>query len=160
MLVCQGRLDEAAARCDELLQLRRRAGHGYNLAVALQHSAHLALTRGDTERTAALLAEAQPWVRGAGSRILSWGWCGLVGSLAARHRRWTVAVQLLASATRFRADDGLRPDDEDLASEQAERDSARATLGDAAYEQAWAAGTALSEAEALDLAALELAAQP
>ena len=101
---------------------------------------------------------AQPWVRGAGSRILSWGWCSLVGSLAVRHRRWAVAVQLLASAIRFRADDGLPPDDKDLASEQAELDGARAALGDAAYEEAWATGTALSEVEALDLAALELAA--
>jgi len=158
MLVCQGRLDEAAARRDELLQLRRRAGHGYNLAVALQQSAHLALTRDDVERSAALLAEAQPWVRGAGSRILSWGWCSLVGSLAARHRRWAVVVQLLASAIRFRADDGLLPDEKDLAGEQAELDGARAALGDAAYEEAWATGTGLSEAQALDLATVELAA--
>jgi len=133
-------------------------GHGYNLAVALQQSAHLALTRDDVERSAALLAEAQPWVRGAGSRILSWGWCSLVGSLAVRHRRWAVAVQLLASAIRFRADDGLLPDEKDLAGEQAELDGARAALGDAAYEEAWATGTGLSEAQALDLATVELAA--
>jgi predicted ATPase/DNA-binding winged helix-turn-helix (wHTH) protein len=160
MLVCQGKLDEAAARRDELLQLRRRAGHGYNLAVALQQSAHLALTRGEAEHSAALLAEARPWVRGAGSRVLSWGWCSLVGSLAARRKHWAVAVQLGASTTRFRAEDGLHPDAGDQASEQAELDCARAALGDAAYELAWTTGTALSEAEALDLAALELAQHP
>lgn len=162
MLVCQGRLAEAEARCDELLALRRRAGHGYNLAVALQDAAHLALTRGDADRGAALLAEARPWVDGAGSRLLSWGWCRLVGSLAARRGHWAVAVQLVASSTRFQADDGLRPGDDGLASEQAELDDARAALGDTAYAQAWATGTALGETEALDraLRALALPAQP
>jgi predicted ATPase/DNA-binding winged helix-turn-helix (wHTH) protein len=160
MLVCQGRLDEAAARHDELLQLRRRAGHGFNLAVALQQSAHLALTRGDAERCATLLAESQPWVRAAGSRILSWGWCSQVGRLAARRGHWTFAVQLSASSARFMVDDGLRADAEELLREQAEQDSARAALGEAAYEQARASGTALSEAEALDLAARALSAAP
>jgi predicted ATPase/DNA-binding winged helix-turn-helix (wHTH) protein len=158
ILICQGRPDEAAARLEELLMLRRRAGHGYNLAVTLQRVAAIALERGDTARCTALLTESQPWVRGAGSRVLIWGWCSLVGSLAVRHGQWDVAVQLQASVARFRADDGLRPDDNDLQTERAEMDRTRAALGDAAYEAAWAAGTALGAAQVLDLAASALAA--
>jgi hypothetical protein len=125
--------------------------------VTLQRAAWMALDRGDTAQAVALIAESQPWVRGAGSRILIWGWCSLVGSLAARHGHWERMVQLQASATRFRIDDGLRPDDEDLQIERAELDRARAAMGNAAFDQAWTAGTALGAAQALDLAADELA---
>ncbi len=152
----EGQLDEADARMCELLALRRRAGHGYNLAVGLQKAAAMALERHDLVRAEALLIEAEPWVRGAGSRLLSFGWCGLTGSLAVQRTHWTAAVQLLASTLHFRAEDGVRPDDDDIATERAELDSARMALGDLAYVQAWAAGTALTAAQALDLAADEL----
>lgn len=159
MLVRQDRLDLAAARSDELLQLRRRAGHGYNLAIALLDSSRLALMQGDFERSAARLAEAQRWVLGAGSRTLSSGWCSEVGSLAARKEHWSVAVRLFAAAFRFVADNGLRPDEDDLAREHAELDRARAALGDLLYQEAWVTGEALGESAALDLASLELAPQ-
>jgi hypothetical protein len=136
---------------DELLALRREVGHGFNLALSLQKAASLAL-----ERAAAYLAEAQAWVRGTGSRLLSLGWCSMNGALAAARGRWAAAVQLQAFVIRTRADDGVRPDAQGLACERAELDRARAALGAEAYAAAWAAGQALGAAQAFELAAAEL----
>lgn len=159
-LISQGRLEEAAARYDELLELQRSVGNGFSIAVASQKAAALALMRHEEGRAATLLAQAHPLVRDAGSRVLAWDWCRLVGLLAARRRRWVGAVQLLASASRNRAGDGLRPGPDDVRSEQAGLDASRTALGESAYEQARAAGAAHTDAQALDLATTELAAQP
>lgn len=156
----EGRPDDAAAGMDELLALRRRAGQGYNLAVTLQKAAWLSLSRGDPAEAATRLREAEPWMRGTGSRLLALGWCSLSGALAAARHHWAAAVQLQAATARGREEDGVRPGDDDLAEERAELDSARAAMGDAGFEAAWAAGQALGSAQMLALAAAEVAAQP
>jgi predicted ATPase/DNA-binding winged helix-turn-helix (wHTH) protein len=150
------RLDEAAALVEQLVALRRRAGQGYNLAVSLLRAAWLAICRAQLDAAAGHLAEAEPWVRGAGSRLLAFGWYGLTGSLAAARERWAVAVHLLACMLRVRGEDGVRPDEESVACERADLDRARQALGDLAFDAAWAAGTALTHAQAMDLAAREL----
>jgi predicted ATPase/DNA-binding winged helix-turn-helix (wHTH) protein len=152
----RGRLDEAAAWVDKLLALRRRAGHGYNLAVSLQRAALLALKRGDAARAAASLAESEPWVRGAGARLLSLGWCSLNASVAAARGQWPLAVQLHAATDRLRSEDGVRPCDDDVASERSELASARAALGEPGFDAAWAAGRALGLDQAFECAAAGL----
>jgi predicted ATPase len=154
----QGRLADAATVVDELVALRRKAGQGYNLAVSLLRAGWLATERGEPDAAARYFLEAEAWVRGAGSRLLAFGWYGLTGSLAAAQQRWTAAVQLLAAMLRARGEDGVRPDDHSVACEQADLDRARAGLGEADYQAAWAAGSALTPAQAMDLAAAELAA--
>jgi Tetratricopeptide repeat len=158
----EGRIAEAAARCEELLRLSRSAGDGLNLVQSLQQTAWVALQQGATDRAAQALTEALPWVRSEAARLLSWGWCGMVGSLAARRGHWAVAVPLRASVVRFHATDGVSPDEDERQSEcaEAEMRAARAALGDAAYERAWQVGTGFSEAEVLGCAAAELGLQP
>lgn len=98
-----------------------------------------------------------------GSSRPALGWCSVTAALAAARQRWAAAVQLQAATARVRAEDGVRPDDDDLAEERAELDSARAALGEPAFAAALAAGQALSPAQMLELAAAEVAevtAQP
>jgi predicted ATPase/DNA-binding winged helix-turn-helix (wHTH) protein len=159
-LRCQGRLDEAAERLDELLDLARGAGHGHNLAVAMQQAARLARDRGDDARSVALLLEALPWVRGAGSHGLAWKWSTSVCLRAATQQRWTAAVQVLAGARRRREAEGLVLDEDEEKAEHAALDGARNALGDSTYLRAQSAGIALSSSDALELAAAELLSTP
>ena len=153
-----GRHAEVAKRMDELLAVRRSAGHGYNLAVSLQKATSLTLGLGDSGRAAAMLREAEPLVRSAGSRLLALGWCSMTGAWAAARQDWALAVWLQACVGHIRAEDGVLPDDEGLAAERQELDAARAALGDEAFEAAWAAGSASTLEAAMHLAAGALAA--
>jgi predicted ATPase/DNA-binding winged helix-turn-helix (wHTH) protein len=158
VLTRQGRLDEAAVHGRELVDLRRRAGASHNLASALLFLSSVALEHDDTATAASALAEALVHVRVENARGLNWGWCGDVGALAARRGHWVVTTMLAASVARWRKVDGLAAYDQDLDVRYA--DQARAALSEAAFREAWAAGEAFSEAEAMACAEAELGLQP
>ena len=151
------------ARADEgieaLLDLRRRDGHAFNLALVLQMAATRAFERGESQRAVALLREALPLVQGAGSLTLHSTFFELVGRAAAQRGVWKEAACLLgAAAHKRRAAARMRCEDE-LREERLQHEAARAALGAESFDALLALGAALTSEQAFDLAAQQLAAE-
>jgi len=151
-LTANGQRDHAAARTylEESLEHFRELGDKWGIALALNNLGSTAVLEGDYEQAAALHRSSLALRRGLKDK---WGVAegleGLAKVSAARGdpRR---AAELFGAAEALRDQFGfpLPPD------EHADYDrvvgSVRATLGEAGFETAWAAGSALSPEQALD----------
>ncbi len=149
----QGDLNLARERVEEALRRARASGHSFNAGMALQHLALLACERGDLAGAGPLLTEALALDREMADRE------GLVRDLASAAvlagltGRFETAAHLFGAAEAARVRIGLLPYalPERHVYERA-LSEARLRLGEAAYTAAWAAGSGLSEDEAVAVA--------
>lgn len=155
-----GRLDEVDALHEQLLDLKRRDGHGYNLALTLLNCAAHATERGQLAQARRWLLEALPWVHAAGSRLLRQSWVDAVPPLLARCAAWAPMVQLVAASGALLDELGVSAAPADLDQQGRDLQAARAALGDAAFDAEWARGLALDHAAAFAAAVQALQAQP
>jgi non-specific serine/threonine protein kinase len=152
-----GDLDRAAAHLADALALSRPAGDLYVTAIALEVLGFVLTDRGDHGRAAALYGESLACWRAVGTREGLVDWLGLVASLAAavgapgRAARWFGAEEAQAEALGF---NWPLPEQARFARTA---DGVRVALGAAAFGAAWAAGRALSLAQAVEEAEVWLA---
>ena len=152
-------VDEAARLADEVLALRRRDGHGYNLIVALLNVASTALERDQVERAMPLLAEAVALSPRVGSDYLTAHVLALAAQVFARRGRWAAAVELHAAAHLQAQAQRLFVDEADRQQLRTDLERARQALGEPAFEAAWQAGLAESAASGLASVAKHLQAE-
>jgi predicted ATPase/DNA-binding winged helix-turn-helix (wHTH) protein len=152
------------ARADEsmeaLLDLRRRAGDAFNLTLVLQKAARRAFERGETPRAKALLREALPLVRGAGSLALHSTLFELVARAAALRGDWKDAAYLQGAAAHGHNTLGRLRRESELLEERLHIEASRAALGVATCDALLAQGAALPSEQAFELAAHQLAIDP
>jgi predicted ATPase/DNA-binding winged helix-turn-helix (wHTH) protein len=148
--------DEAARLADEVLALRRRDGHGYNLIIALLNVASTALERDQVERAMPLLAEAVALSPRVGSDYLTAHVLALSAQVFARRGRWAAAVELRAAAHLQEQEQRLFVQEADRQQQRTDLEHARQALGEPAFEAAWQAGLAGSAASGLARAAMHL----
>ena len=153
----------AATLYQESLELLRALGDTTSSAIVLKNLASTALARGDHRRAAALYAECLDLARGAGDRRgLALGLDGLAGAAALRGDRASarLAARLYGAAEALCAAMGLSLEPNERAEREVPIAAARATLGEAAFAAAWAAGGALSPEEAVTEALASAPAAP
>lgn len=160
LLRALGRHAEAAALHDELLALRRRDGHGFNLAVALLGATTIAADAGDAPCARDRLREAFDWIGRTGSRALRLSFVDSVPEWLALEGRWGEVAVLRAASSRSCDELGLPPDAGSRAAAQRDLATARERLGDAAFDAAVARGRALDLDAAVAHARAALDAQP
>lgn len=156
----RGRIEEALEMAEASLALRRRTGHEHNTAVDLLQVADLTLELNRQPRAHALLCESVPLIRATDS---AWMVAALVRSVArllARQGHWEASTELHAAAAKRFLDQGTTPSPEELRVVQADLDAARSALGAAAHAKAWAAGEALDDAGAFEVAVQRLGPPP
>jgi tetratricopeptide (TPR) repeat protein len=151
--------EEAARLADEVLALRRRDGHGYNLVIALLNVASTALERDQVERAMPLLAEAVALSPRVGSDYLTAHVLALSAQLFARRGRWAAAVELRAAAHLQEQEQRLFVHETDRQQQETGLERARQALGDPAFEAAWQAGLVGPAASGLARAAEHLRAE-
>jgi DNA-binding CsgD family transcriptional regulator len=145
--------DRAAALLVEGLDLRRSIGNRDAVAQTLLHLATLSRQQGEHERAAARCRGALALYRDAG---VTWAISGVLDRLASiaasagcaapAARLYGAAGALSRDSRRFVVSTAWTDPDRD-------RDAARAVLGDAAFEAAWAEGQAMSLDQAIEYAA-------
>jgi hypothetical protein len=138
----QGRHDEAWRLIVEELDLRRSAGHGYDLATCLFNAAMVALARDDAAAMHALMVEAAPLLPRLDSRFMSQLFVELAAPLAALGARWAEAVELYGAVSALARGTELPPNSVLGARQPHDLEQARRRLTTPAYEAAWAAGSA------------------
>ena len=138
-----------AARADALneqvLAIRRQAGHGYHLATALLNATLLAQNLDDDARAWQRLAEATALLPRVGSQYLSQLAVDLAVALLGRAGDWPAAVVLAAASSAHRHDSALPLKGGDFDDRQTLLRQARGAIGDEAFEVAWAEGLALDQ---------------
>ncbi len=146
----QGDHQRAAALCEESLALARELGESRSIAAALTHLADIARDQGSDEQAAAMYAEGLPLLRSIGDHhgvaICLEGVAAAHGALGRQER----AARLCGAAAALRDATGAPLPSVDRASFDRTLSAARAALGTAAFEAAWAAGQALSPDQAID----------
>jgi hypothetical protein len=146
----------AAELAKEALTLSRSMGDRWGIGVALAGLAGVAWTRGDLEQGAALLKHSLITFRDVGTRDRVAECLQELASLAllAGQPAQTVTLSAAAGATQSSAGLALWP----AVAARRDRDLelARAGLGQAEFERAWAEGQALSLDQAIDLALIVL----
>jgi hypothetical protein len=138
--------------------LAKRLGQRGHSANALVDLGFVALAEGDVDDGAERFRESLSICREERIRhTLVWAVEGLAAA-AAERREPALATQLLAATERLRAELGFDEGYYPLGDEFRERTlaSARLTLGEAEYAEAWAEGTALSDDDAADAATVAL----
>jgi predicted ATPase/DNA-binding winged helix-turn-helix (wHTH) protein len=140
----QQRFGEALERMDEVLVLSRQQGHGFRLAASLKDTAVLAILCGNLERARALAREAIQLLPMIGSRLFEVSLIDQVATIMAAGGDLHEAVPLYAATLTQRHAAGMIERASDRERRAFYLQSARATLGDEAFEASWSAGTTLS----------------
>jgi non-specific serine/threonine protein kinase len=150
--------DRAEALFEESLAVARRVDHAWGVAEAQALLAELARVRGDAGRAAALLAESLGNHAEQRDRIgIAQCLTGL-GRVAAMRNRPARAARLIGAAAAIHDALGSRQLHAADARDEALLAPLRAALGPKAFAEAWAAGRALPQAEAVT-EALDFAAE-
>jgi predicted ATPase len=150
VVLLQGNIDRAAALCEEGLRLSRTAADSWGVGLARAVMGSVAWVHGDLAGAAALLKESLLMFRDVGSRDRIAECLQDLASLACQQgaMHQTVRLSAAAEATQQRIGLALWP------AVAARRDQdlpiARASLGDAAFAQAWSAGLPMSVDQAID----------
>lgn len=147
----EGNYAEAVVLLEESLDLMRAADRPGGVLWTLGVLAWIACRQDDLARAAALLREALPLAH-------NHGWPGLMAnalfsSSAAAHRAGSVGEGVRLAGAAFRLDhyeQFLFQDERDA--HRVAMDTARATLGDSAFDSAWAEGQALTDTQAFAVA--------
>jgi tetratricopeptide (TPR) repeat protein len=144
-----GALDEAETRLRALMdEARRQQDPVLYLSMVLSELAYVMELRGDPETALELHSEAfrisEEYESGRG---MSWSLEGIAACLPDK----TVAAQLLGAADAIRSAEGFVVTSAESGDSTRAAAAARAELGDADYEAAWGAGTALSAEQAFRL---------
>ncbi len=144
----RGELARAAERLEEALTLLRRIGNAYGTGVALTFLGRVTREQGDYARAAALYAEglAPQWE--LGDKIHLARCLGPLGTVAALTRQHERAARLWGAAEALREAIGVPPVKRRPRFESTVA-TTRAALGADAFAAAWAAGRALSLADAV-----------
>jgi len=147
-----GRYDEAADKLVRAGELAREVGDRTEMAYAAADRVRVEVARGDLRAASAALAQSLPRAVTVGARIILPLALEGAGCLAAARGEDPLAVRLWAAAAAERARSGFvnMPADERLL--DARVDPVRARLDPGAFVQAWAEGTALTDAEAVEAA--------
>ncbi|MBV6509479.1 MAG: hypothetical protein JJLCMIEE_02570 [Acidimicrobiales bacterium] len=146
----RGDLSKAAGELNAAFEGFSSAGDSLGMGRTLLHLAVVALDRGDLDGGAASAGRGVEVLQGADDVEATL--CGLevVARVAgAASDPWS-AVRLLAAAERHRS--GAKPPDCSPVATSELADHSRAELGVEAFEHEWAAGSALSRAQAVALA--------
>ncbi len=158
--IARGHSAEADERFRELLDLRRREGHGYRLVTALLNAASSAVDLGDTARVRGLLREAAALHERVGSRLLSQYLIEFTAALLMTCGDDACAVRLYAASLTQRNETQLPLADElSLSRLQKDLAAARGRMGEQAFEVAWAEGVTLDHAGTLAMTHQALGAQ-
>jgi predicted ATPase/Tfp pilus assembly protein PilF len=147
-----GQWDEAATMLRRAYDLARELGDRTEMAYALADLVRVEVERGRLEAAAAALAESLPRATSAGIRVIVPLLLEGAGSLAAARSEHALAVRLWAAASAERTASGFvnMPADERLL--DAKMAGVRERLDPGEFADAWAEGTALSPADAVDVA--------
>jgi predicted ATPase/DNA-binding winged helix-turn-helix (wHTH) protein len=149
----RGQAVEADRRFRELLELRRRERHGYRLFTALLNAASAAVDLDHTARMRSLLREAAQLHLRVGSRLLSQYLIEFTAALLMKCGDAARATRLYAASHTQRYQTQLPLADEVSQRRlQADLSAARDSLGEEAFETAWAEGVKLDHAATLALA--------
>jgi non-specific serine/threonine protein kinase len=144
----QGEVDRAAAYFEEALAEFRAVGNSYGAGFALTNLAKVARARGDYARANALFAESLGIRSDYGDKRGIVGCLRGLASVAALTDRFERAARLFGAAEALREAVGVSgPRHRGRSEETVAR--TRAALGETAFAQTWAAGRALSLAEAV-----------
>jgi predicted ATPase len=148
--IARGAVAEADRRFAELLAMRRRQGHGYNLMTALLNAASAAVGCGDIARAKAHLREAAPLQARVGSRLIGQYLIEFSAVCLLHDGDAVRAVRLFAASLTQRTQTNL-PLADQLSLDRLRRDlqRAREQLGEDAFEAAWAEGVGLDHEAAL-----------
>lgn len=144
----RGALVDATARLEAALPIAREVGNVVPRSVAVLYLAHVACDQGAYAEAAAryqnALTETEPWNVQALARLVA-----RVATLAAAIRKSEQAVRLFGAAETLREIAGVALALPEKATYERAAADARARLGDAAFEAAWATGRALRRDELL-----------
>ena len=144
-----GALDEAETRLRALLEeARRQQDPVLYLSMVLSELAYVMELRGEPEAALELHTEA---FRISAEYESGRGMCWALEGIAACLPDKTVAAQLLGAADATRSAEGYVVTPAESGDNTRAASAARAELGDAGYQAAWAAGTALSPEQAFRL---------
>jgi predicted ATPase/DNA-binding CsgD family transcriptional regulator len=149
----QGDLERAAALYDEGLQFARRAGSRWPEALLLGNLAWVAIARGDLRRGARLAQEGLALVQELRYPLYLADVVGIAAILAGRLGNHERAARLLGAAEAQRERLGTPVNSFQRSDYERCVARARAGLGEDAFAAAWAAGRALSLADAVAEAA-------
>ncbi len=150
----QGDLQRAEADHEEALELFRETGDLLGVCMCTSNLGLTALARADYERARALLEENLHITRELDHRVSAhYSFFGLAG-VAARRNLPARAAKLWGAAETLRETSGLYLTPLARAALDYDRDqaAARAELGEAAWEAAWAEGKAMTHQEAIEYA--------
>lgn len=151
-VAARGDAPAGLALCQEALALARKVGDRPALMAALDNEAQLAFDAGETERAQALWREALTLAVESNLQLALFGSLDGVGQTLAMSGGAGAAVRLLAAADAIRRSSAVPRLGRKAAAYEQALDRTRAALGDAAFEEAWAAGRALSVDDAVRLA--------
>jgi hypothetical protein len=140
----QGDLARAAALGQESLALFRELGGKVGIATALHNLGYVALDQGDLARAAALHREALTQLEELGDKAgVALALIG-VAHVAAAERRRELAVRLFAASAVLRESIGRAISPASRGRIERRLDEMRGELGTAAFDDAWAAGQAMT----------------
>ncbi len=149
----RGQVEETDQLCRELLELRRREGHGYRLMVALLNAASAAMDLHDHDRIGSLLREASDLHPRVGSRLVGQYLIEFTAAWLLQEGDTAAAVRLYAASLTQRQQTHLPLADQvSLQRLRADLAAARERAGEAAFESAWAQGVGLGHTATLALA--------
>jgi predicted ATPase/class 3 adenylate cyclase len=144
-----GDLDRAIAYLEETLAIDRELGDPAGIADSLGNLAGLTAETGDVARAAALDAEALEMRRELGDRLsLAHGLDSLAGT-AVRAGEPQVGARLFGASQRLREEIGAPIQPSELSKYETGVAEIRSALGQEAFDEAWAAGRALSLDDAI-----------
>lgn len=153
----QGDFTHAQALYDESLVIARAHGYTDVASSALGNMGLLAAQQGDDRQAATYYHEALRYGRDSGHLWHTIEAVEFIGELAASRGHVACAARLLSAAAAVRVRDGVPVPPIKRARYDAALTSARADLGEAAFEVTWHAGGALPLAEAIAEALDEVA---
>jgi len=145
----EGRPDAAAALYGEAAAIARELGDRETIAIALLNLAMVAIDRAEPERSRESIAEAIAIASETGSKPVAQGALDACAGLAAARGQWERAARFCGMARALLDLTGLHRDPADEAFLAPRAAAARQALGDAAFDEAQAAGRALGPGEAL-----------
>ena len=141
---CGGDLAAATTHFEEALALAQHTGHGVNLVLTLGNLAQAKRLAGDVEGAAARHREALELAAALGLQEDIIYALARVGGIAVEHQRFGRAARLLGAAASAADTLGVALQPAEQAQFDLDVATTLAALGGHAFEQAWAAGRALS----------------
>jgi len=155
-----GNSERAEAALQESLQLRRELNDRPAVAASLTALARAAVSRGDRKMATALLAEALTLSRELGATPVVADAIDELAQLALASGKGEQSARLFGAAARLRSATGIVLSSAAQLALDRDVGAARATLGDADFAAAWAAGGALSREAVVAQALAVLALSP